>query len=278
MEDASMSGSYSMRFGILAAVIGAACLWGTTDASAETILTHRYLFDSDFSDSVGTMDGIAPAVADPSNPTNDAHVDTTVSSPVDAGVLALDGQNDRMLVPDAGVLPAGPFTLSWWAYLVDPQLSSASSYYFASGAGAISSFNLRAHPGNRLDGRIVANFGNGPVPVVDGWSHHVVTWTEEGLGLWYRNGVLVNDTSGDSLTPFAGLPTGTGEGLLMGDIFDSARYDLRGYMDDVQIYSGSCTLADAQFLYNNPGKVIPEPAMLTLLLMGVLGLMMRRSR
>lgn len=31
-------------------------------------------------------------------------------------------------------------------------------------------------------------------------------------------------------------------------------------MDDVQVYNDPLTLSQVQFLFNNPGAVIPEPA------------------
>jgi hypothetical protein len=45
-----------------------------------------------------------------------------------------------------------------------------------------------------------------------------------------------------------------------------------GLIDDVQIYNNALSASDVSYLYNNPGQTVPEPSVLSLLVVGAIGL------
>ena len=66
--------------------------------------------------------------------------------------------------------------------------------------------------------------------------------------------------------------TGAGP-LRVGDSYWDLNRDFKGNIDDVQLYDAALSAGNIDFLFNNPGEVIPEPATMLLLGCGALNLL-----
>jgi len=118
--------------------------------------------------------------------------------------------------------------------------------------------------------------------VLDTEWHHIVLGRDGASGkvLLYRDNAKVAEV--DS-TPMDMDLTGTT--ITWGNVGDVTsgvyhNFGASAVLDDLQIYTGWVGEGGIDFLYNNPGSVVPEPATVALLVTGLLGfiIVVRRKR
>jgi len=248
---------------------------GSTVQDTAPQLVGHWKFDGNLNDSAGTKHGtqIGGATAG------------TTNGQI-GGAVRFDGNNDGVRI-DADQLVGQAFSVSFWEF---SEGTSNEGYFMAAGsnsAGTDDFFLRRRTGGDFYNGGL--NFGAGASP--DGaqfddfpgsgvsreeWHHNVVVFdnsTGDSLaGAWYVDGVLVRTTHGGRV-PSADL--------FSDDLFVGIRKDLDrdflGLIDDLQLYDGLLSAADAAFLFDNPGavitaaSVIPEPASAAIWALGLLG-------
>jgi hypothetical protein len=117
------------------------------------------------------------------------------------------------------------------------------------------------------------DYVNSTCNVNDGGWHQVVgVYHAEGTTDIYVDGALENvETS----TPVAANDAH----FLVGGIDYSgvASGAFTGLIDDVQLYDNALAPTDVEYLFQNPGQAVPEPATLSLLGLGWLAILRRRS-
>lgn len=244
-------------------------------AAAEAILVHRYDFENDMSDSIGSIDGSLPT-ASGSMPIYDTDVADRV---VGTAAIYFDGDDDYAVIPKSAggetLVAAGAYSLSFWTKL---QRNNVQGYFMCD-SGNITNLFMQIAPIGYFDGssstQVSSNWrflqSNGDPWPVGEWYHHTIVVPEiatgeTGTATWYVNGVA-QDTM--MLHPFGGL---AGD-LNLGNRSSDLARDYQGWLDDLQIYQGALTAGNASYLYSNPGSVIPEPGTACLLGVGLFWLL-----
>lgn len=250
-------------------------LGATALAHANTTLAHRYEFDNNVTDSVGTTNATATGTWEPSSlaaPTYEHYVPSGATGPTQS--VQLGTTQDAVSgfsVPASAFSETGSISL-WMQHNLAQTSTSDSDYilnmstewnrgiklYFAG-----SSSNLVARVGDKA-------IGTQQALVQNTWYHVAITWDKTtGDASFYVNGALVaNDSFTPSTLPFTGLNVGnySFSSTYLNNQFDGSVYDL-------QIYDGQLAPSDISLLYANPGTVtpIPEPSSAAALL-GVLSM------
>lgn len=122
--------------------------------------------------------------------------------------------------------------------------------------------------------------GNQPISTTsinDGTWHHVAVTYNIGTG---SHTMYVDGAPGESSTIAAGMVAAAAD-FMVGGIFNSsgtAISTFTGKVDDLQIYGEVLSDDDVNYLFNNPGSAVPEPATITALLVGGLAAIRRRNR
>lgn len=176
----------------------------------------------------------------------------------------------------APILASGQFTLSYWVKSTDTGNrnvavfmgnSGASNDYIDSGVLGSSQFAPAGstYGRNRVATNTPANIGDlgGGALVNDGVFHHVAFSIDKAAttGSFYVDGSLVQTVTNAN---FANFPTLNN--LEVGRLGRSSPTDgLAGTIDDLQIYDHVLSLAEVQFLHDNPGLAVPEPGAAALL-------------
>jgi len=120
--------------------------------------------------------------------------------------------------------------------------------------------------------------GNGPTStttVNDGaWRQIVGVYTAGSTALIYVDGAPLEDSKTANVMNANTAP------FLIGGFSQSGNptATYTGLVDDVQVYSHALTSSDVQFLFANPGQVVPEPASLMLFVGGAVILFGARRR
>jgi len=122
--------------------------------------------------------------------------------------------------------------------------------------------------------------GNQPISTTsinDGSWHHVVVTYNIGSG---SHTIYVDGAPAESSTIAAGMGVAAAD-FMVGGIFTSggaAVSTFTGMVDDLQIYGEVLSDGHINYLFNNPGSAVPEPATMTALLVGGLSVLRRRKR
>lgn len=120
-----------------------------------------------------------------------------------------------------------------------------------------------------------SNFYGAPSPAGfkdDQWHHLVTNLGADEISM-YIDGQLISSAAG------AGPITDNNSSLYFGRHRVLGRY-FNGLLDDIQIFDGALSTAQVRALYQPPANNVPEPSMVTLVALGMLGIAgsLRRRR
>ncbi len=216
------------------------------------VLTHRYSFDADTSDSINGANGILQGNAVIAN-----------------GALVLDGTNSSVRLPND--LFTNYSSISFEVWYADGAVSSPSNqlYNFSGPLGGM--YYCLFGQGNHFVGTS-SNRVTLPIPAVGGTNHLI--WTEDGASQTasiYINGVLAAQTTGFTNTP--AVIGSTTNNLIGAGATNVAVSNFKGSILEFRTYQGALAPLDAAVLdafgpdqpLSNPGTlqavrlVIPSP-------------------
>lgn len=248
--------------------------------SAQTLI-HRYDFDNDANDGIGSLNGTLSTDDVPNNteaPNFTSNTPTGADTSFASGSIELGmnaASNDVSFVnfgtPALYDGESGSFSL-WF----NPDASTGDELFS----------NVNASPGNlrtRLEGTGAVTVIGGSVTSVtttntastDAWSHLVLTWDDAaGTGSIALNGTIANYSfTANSLDNPTRLMLGN---FAANDSQSGTQFE--GEFYDLQIYDGVLSSAQISQLNSNPGTAIPEPSSFALLAGGLafVALMLRR--
>jgi MYXO-CTERM domain-containing protein len=226
---------------------------------------------------------------------------TTGTAKVGAGALEMSGTGTGARTSNTFAWATDTRTIAFWwktKLVPDPENPEASipadtgqgTYVSMGGSGtapaaANGRFDLRelGNPNTatlRLETQGGGNLIN-TTPEIDNGNWHLITVVvpSETATLGdvraYVNGNTATDLFAGN-TSAAAINTIT-SALVFGDSVLGGRVP-NGYLDDFQLYDEALTTTQIQYLYNNPGSVVPEPAAAALGLVGVGAFFLRRRR
>jgi hypothetical protein len=219
-------------------------------------LLQHYQFNGDFTSA--TSGGITAV---------DLSTGTSVGTTngISGGAAIFDGVDDLLLIEGQTVLPTGAITFAFWEKATDLSPDLHAGYFICdAAANPIDNLYLRrakmdisgGDEVSAVNGKVNSNHFSVYAPQdlsTDVWHQHTITYTDAGVGYWWTDGDLKTvAASGDA---FAGLTSGTTEGLVLGNRLAGGR-EYTGLFDEVQIYQGSVHGGMAQYLYDNPGSTL----------------------
>jgi len=193
-------------------------------AAFPATLTHRYSFDTDAGDNIGSADGTLQGNACVTN-----------------GALVLDGTNSSVQLPDDLFTNYDSISLELWftnGVLTSP---SAQLYTFGGTNGTIS-YALSGQGAYVLGAG--SNVVNLPAPAVAGTVH--LLWTQDGASqtaCLYVNGILAGENTNFTLTPAL---IGSTTGNYIGGIGSaSIASNFQGSLLEFRTYQGALTPLEA---------------------------------
>jgi Concanavalin A-like lectin/glucanases superfamily len=224
----------------------------TLQTAMPAVLTHRYSFDADASDSVGGANGTLQGNAVITN-----------------GALVLDGTNSSVQLPND--LFTNYSSISFEVWYADAPVSNPNDqlYNFSGALGGMNYYLFGQ--GNHFIGNS-ANTVTLPIPAVGGTNHLI--WTQDSASQTasiYINGVLAAQASGFTNTP--AMIGSTTTNLIGAGAANMVASNFKGSILDFRTYQGALAPLDAAVLdafgpnqpQLNPGTlqdvrvVIPSP-------------------
>jgi hypothetical protein len=230
----------------------------TSLPAGAALIVHRYDFENENgNDSVGTVDGAV----------NGDPVFTADAVSGDRSIT-LDGDGDYVLFSEPMDF-GNQFSIALWVKPDPAALGIQNLLGNAPGGWGTDGFKLFYNTWSEpatADGALHLETGDGPggsagdgvrseegIIAEAAWKHVVATVdTDTGMVAMYVDGAALPTTGGLNLGMKTDSPWELGR--MMGS------WDLTGSVDDVQVYLGVLSADAANWLYSNPGAVIPEPA------------------
>lgn len=245
-------------------------------------LIHRYEFDSNLTDSVGTLNGTATGNATYLEaPTYVTAAPLGATGPTKAISLGMNaGTKNSGFSVGSAALDQTAGSLSMWLNPGTPPVGDITSDYViyqpAIGTGMYVAINPNS------SSTLTTRFGNTAVSasnvVTPGtWLNAVITWDSiNGLKL-YINGTLQGTQALKDFSATAGLRFGNFD---LSNINNYLANQYKGLIYDVQTYSGVLTASEVSYLAANPGVSVPEPSAMMLGGIGLAAslLLVRRKR
>lgn len=262
---------------ILTALFASVCLAAL--ARADATLTHRYDFNGNLDDSVGSINATGSSTGTYS--TAPVFSADTPSGAVGSGQSLQLGQTagtrSGFSINSAALSSTGSISLWFQHDLAAIANDGQVDYVFNIGTGTWN-HGLKLHLNNNSS-NLALRVGGADAQVVvgthmgvaqDAWYHVAVTWDSSASGSsasYYINGSLVASQS------IAGSIAGIGSAALsVGNwsfpAADSASFlanQFQGSVYDLQIYAGQLDAAQVALLAGAPGSAIPEPSSATAL-------------
>lgn len=266
----------------LAALVALGVL--SLQAQAAT-LTHRYTFNNNVDDVVGSLDGTATTnttwLEAPSFVTASPTGAVGITTSIDVGNNA--GSKKSGFTLSNSVISTAEGSYSFWIK-PDSGSSSAAEYITAAPSAGPQVFfkgGTDTLAGN-AGGSTVTNAEIALSSVTD-WRQVALTWDDDigggnGSVSLYIDGSLVGtDTFAANSIAATELRFGAFN-LVDANTVLTSQY--KGLIYDLQVYDGALNATEVTTLFNNPGTAIPEPSSSALLIGGVLfaaGLLRRRG-
>jgi hypothetical protein len=193
------------------------------------VLTHRYSFDADASDSVGGADGVLQGNAVITN-----------------GALVLDGTNSSVQIPNNLFNNYSSIGFEVWYADASINNSSAQVYSFAGRYGNMF-YQLSGSGGIAINGNSVPVTSNLSSPAVGGTNH--IIWsmdTASQTAALYVNGVLAAQNATFTLTPMS-IGSATND-CIGANAQTNSILNFHGSILEFRIYNGALTPLDAAVL------------------------------
>jgi hypothetical protein len=268
----------------LITLIGSCLALLGASVSAQTLI-HRYAFDSNANDAIGSLNG---TLSTDDAPNNTEAPNFTTNTPTGADTSFASGSIE--LGMNASLNDVS-FVFLGTPALYDGESGSFSLWFNPDATSGDELFsNVNPDPGNlrtRVEGSGAVAVLGGSVTgspatssntaSTDAWSHLVVTWDDAaGTGLIALNGTITGYS-------FTANSLDNPSRLMLGNFADndnSPQTQFAGEFYDLQIYDGVLSSSQISQLNNNPGTAIPEPSSFALVAGGLafVGLMLRRRR
>lgn len=218
---------------------------------------YRWRFDGDLNEDGGVYNGsaVGNAVAGTDNG-------------IVGGAVYFDGNDDAVSIAK-DVVSSGSTTLSFWS----KAHADGTAGYLLSDSSNVENLLYRritSSSKSRFTGWVnKTSYSEYLTPEGEGWPtetwiHHAIVIDEEDQYVaFYINGELkeIRLFEVGALFDWEGLTSD----LYLGNRADKAR-DYKGWLDEVQVYDFALDAAQVDFLAKNPGAVVPEPAILSLLM------------
>jgi hypothetical protein len=174
------------------------------------------------------------------------------------------------------ITASGEVTMSYWlksaagvntsprSVAVSIGSNANNNSYVDSGVRGDTGFVGAAYGRNRANQSTAPNIGDmaGPVVTNDAFHHIALTVnTITDVGTLYVDGVQVNTET--NAAKYGAFPAFNG--FLVGRLYRSSNADpFGGTIDDLQLYDRALTGSEVQYLFDNPGQAVPEPATVVL--------------
>ncbi len=250
-------------------------------------LIHRYEFNGNLTDSVGTLNGTATGNATyleaPSYVTAAPLGATGPTKAISLGANA-GTKVSGFAIGNAAALDATAGSLSMWLNPGTPVVGDTTSDYILYQPTIGTGMYLTINPNSNSN--LTTRFGT-TTPAISAnnvisagtWINAVITWDSINGVKLYINGTLQGTQALTGYSTTAGLRFGNFD-LSNAVATSYLANQYKGLIYDVQTYSGVLTASEASYLYSNPGVAVPEPSTMMLGGIGLAAslLLVRRKR
>ena len=176
------------------------------------------------------------------------------SSTTSGTAVDFDGASGRVEIPGSASLDAlrDNLTVAAWVEMDVIQLMRVFGNERPNGSGSGGSWAFGAIPGGlRFTTLDVQDYNQGTALVAGTWHHIAMTFDAQFLATFYVDGVAVGSVGGGAPS---NPPSASNQYFIaVLDLGFGPPEWFDGRIDDLQIYSGTLTAADIQFLSANPG-------------------------